>query len=338
MKPSLIAHLVCPQCGSLIGMTDAIVSNYFSRGDRELNQGTLPCLSGDHEYEIVKGVPVLIPPDTLENQLQVADTFARKWDMVPNYGHDVATRDFQREWYLQRFGWGTIDNLKQFLERKGRILDAGCGLGRDVRMYALNTVGTVFGVDISDGIFLAQEKIGRLGNVHFVKADMTKLPFPDNYFDFIACDQALHHTPNTRDSFMSLVRHVKPRGHIAVYVYSKKSIAREIADDLIRKYTTEMSHDDCVTFAVACAEFGQAVSKLNITMQRDIYWNIFKCFWNKDYDFNTNVAINLDWYRPKYAWRHTPEEVREWCKEANLTIEHFDVCDSGISIRGYKPQ
>ena len=65
---------------------------------------------------------------------------------------------------------------------------------------------------------------------------------------------------------------------------------------------------------------------------------MFKCFWNEDYDFNTNVAINLDWYRPKYAWRHTPEEVRGWCEEANLTIEHFDVCDSGISVRGCKSQ
>ena len=268
----------------------------------------------------------------------MANTFAQKWDMVPDYGHDTATRDFQREWYLQRFGWETIGNLRQFLEGKERILDAGCGLGRDVKFYAENAKGTVFGVDISGGIILAQEKLDHLPNVYIIKADMTRLPFPDNYFDFIACDQALHHTPNTRISFMELVRHVKPRGHIAVYVYKQKSKAREIADDLMRKYTTEMSHEDCVVFSTACAMFGQMVSKLNLKMQRDIYWNIFKCFWNEDYDLATNVAINYDWYRPKYAWRHTPKEVKVWCEEANLTIEHFDVCDSGISVRGYKAQ
>jgi len=332
MKSSLIQHLVCPQCGSGMYIEGG------HRGVRDFVQGTLLCLGNTHKYEIDRGVPVLVPPDTTEEQVQVADVFARKWGMVPDYGHDAATRDFQREWYLQRFGWETTDQLKQFLIQKERILDAGCGLGRDVKFYAENTKGTVFGVDISDGIILAQEKLGHLPNMHIIKADMTRLPFPADYFDFIACDQALHHTPNTRDSFTKLVNHLKPRGHIAVYVYSKKGVARELADNLIRKYTTEMSHDDCMTFAKACTTFGRAVSRLNSEMQRDIYWNIFKCFWNEDYDFNTNVATNFDWYRPKYAWRHTPDEVKGWCEEANLTIEHFDVCDSGISVRGCKPQ
>jgi len=336
VKLSLLSHLACPQCGNKMRVNSHEVVMGTCRSADDISQGVLFCHFMHHSYEIVKGVPVLIPPNMSADQTQVAEAFARKWGMIPNYGHDVATRDFQHEWYLQRFGWKTTDHLKQFLETKERILDAGCGLGRDVKLYAESTRGTVFGVDISDGVLLAQEKLGHLPNVHIVKADMTRLPFPADYFDFIACDQALHHTPNTHDSFMKLVHHLRPRGHIAVYVYSKKGIARETADDLMRKYTTEMSHDDCVTFSAACAIFGQMVSKLNLEMQRDIYWNVFKCFWNKDYDFSTNVAINFDWYRPKYAWRHTPEEVRIWCEEAGLFIEHFDICDSGISVRGYK--
>lgn len=330
MKPSLLSHLVCPRCGDTMRLHDT------HRGKGEINQGALICRGGAHEYVIAEGVPALVPPGTSEEQAQVAEIFARKWHMIPDYGHDTATRDFQREWYLQRFGWKTVDKLKQFLRQKERILDAGCGLGRDVKLYAESTSGTVFGADISDGVVLAQEKLGRLLNVHIVKADMTRLPFPADYFDFVVCDQALHHTPNTHDSFKRLLYHVKPRGHIAVYVYSKKSAAREIADDLMRKYTTEMSHEDCVLFSTACAMFGQMVSKSSLKMQRDIYWNVFKCFWNEDYDLGTNVAINFDWYRPKYAWRHTPEEVKGWCEEAGLVVEHFDVCDSGISVRGYK--
>lgn len=333
MKLSLLSHLTCPQCGATMMYVPGT-----HQGEGDISQGTLLCNDGVHAYAIDKGVPILVPPGTSEGQTQVAEAFARKWDMIPNYGHDTATRDFQREWYLQRFGWGTIDRLKQFLEQKERVLDVGCGLGRDVKLYAESTKGTVFGVDISDGVMLTQEKLGHLPNVHIIKADMTRLPFPADYFDFIACDQALHHTPNTRDSFRKLLHHVKPWGHIAIYVYSKKGVAREVADDLMRKYTTEMSHDDCVAFATACTRFGQTVSRLNPKMQRDIYWNVFKCFWNEDYDFTTNVSINFDWYRPKYAWRHTPEEVREWCKETDLVVEHFDVCNSGISVRGYKAQ
>mgnify|MGYP007077439015 CR=1 FL=1 len=42
--------------------------------------------------------------------------------------------------------------------------------------------------------------------------------------------------------------------------------------------------------------------------------------------------INFDWYAPKNAHRHTPEEVRQWCHELNLIIEHEKVELSGITI------
>ena len=332
MKASLLPHLICPQCGDAL-----CVKNTRWNGWGDIGAGVMLCQTGEHKYEIDRGVPALIPSNVIDNQAQVADAFTQKWDMVPDYGHDAATRDFQREWYLQRFGWETMDSLKEFLMQRNRILDAGCGLGSDVKLYAENTTGAVFGVDISDGVFLAQEKLGNLLNAYIIKADMTKLPFPAEYFDLVVCDQALHHTPDTHESFKKLLSHVKPGGHIAIYVYKQKSTTREITDDLIRKYTTEMSHADCKAFSAACAKFGRDVSKLNLELQRDIYWNVFKCYWNDDYDLNTNVAINFDWYRPKYAWRHTPEEVKGWCREAGLIVEHFNVCDSGISVRGYKP-
>jgi SAM-dependent methyltransferase len=275
-------------------------------------------------------------PDTSSGQHQVAEVYSKKWRMMPTYGYSEATLAFQRKWYLQKFGWRTTSNFKRYLWAKKHILDAGCGLGRDVKFYAENTSGLVFGVDISDSIIVAQEKLGQLPNVHLIKADMMRLPFPVGFFDFVACDQALHHTGNTHDGFMQLAHYVKPHGQMAIYVYKKKSEAREYADDLIRKYTTDMDYGDCMVFATACTMFGKIVSDLNLELQRDIYWNIFKCFWDGKYDFKTNVLINLDWYHPKYAWRHTPEQVKEWCQEAKIDVHHFDVCESGISVRGYK--
>ena len=46
----------------------------------------------------------------------------------------------------------------------------------------------------------------------------------------------------------------------------------------------------------------------------------------------TSRHINLDWYLPANAHRHTPEEVRGWCRDADLAIEHEHVQESGITI------
>lgn len=330
MKMSLLPHLVCPQCKSKLYLDTSHLKN------GEIYHGMLRCHENDHHYEIDGGVPNFVLNETSESQHQVADTYSQKWRMTPNYGYSEATLQFQRQWYLQKFGWNTVGKFKKYLWNKKLVLDAGCGLGRDVKFYAENTKGQVFGVDISDGIQAAQEKLWQLPNAHLIKADMTMMPFADNYFDFVACDQALHHTNNTHDGFIKLLNHVKRRGQIAIYVYKKKNEAREYADDLIRKYTTEMDYADCMVFATACTIFGNIVSNLNLELQRDIYWNLFKCFWRDKYDFKTNVLINLDWYHPKYAWRHTPEEVKSWYEKANVKIKYFDISESGISIRGNK--
>ena len=330
MKLSLLNHITCPRCQSKLYLGRSI-----NRHD-EVFHGTLQCQDEGHVFAIDNGVPDFLSPETSVSQLKVADTYSKKWRMMPDYGYSEATLQFQRDWYLQKFGWKTIGNFRKYLSRKQRVLDAGCGLGRDVRFFAENTKGVVLGVDISDSVYLAYEKLGHLPNVHIVKADMMAMPFPVEHFDFISCDQALHHTSDTRFGFEFLLRHLKKRGQISVYVYKKKSKAREFTDDLIRKYTTEMSYDQCMIFAAACAEFGRTVSNLNLDLQRDIYWNVFKCFWDGKYDFQTNALINLDWYHPKYAWRHTPEQVKGWCEELDIKVKAFDICESGISVRGVK--
>ncbi len=49
--------------------------------------------------------------------------------------------------------------------------------------------------------------------------------------------------------------------------------------------------------------------------------------------FEENVHINFDWYRPAYAHRQSPEEVRAWCSEAGLAVDYMHVDDSGITVK-----
>jgi hypothetical protein len=73
-------------------------------------------------------------------------------------------------------------------------------------------------------------------------------------------------------------------------------------------------------------------------VQRLIYYNFAKCFWNDAFDFETNNMVNFDWYHPHNAWQHTEEEVEGWLKELGIKDYSFnDSNPNGISVLLRKP-
>ena len=345
MKPSLVSFLRCPVTGEALRLVDARPGG----AEEEILSGRLVSGSG-REYEIVEGVPVLLDPSQwAPGQTETRASFSEKWKRAPNYRED--TKPHYVRWYLERYGHGDLDGLQRFLDDKRFILDAGTGQGRDAELYATNSRATVFGVDISEGIHVAYEGLRHIPNLHLVQADLTRLPFPAAVFDFIACDQVIHHTPDTRAAFRALLHHLG-RGHIAIYVYKVKGPVREFCDDFIRSRTVKMSPEECLEFCEAMTRLGKALSELHVDieipadipllgiragkydLQRWIYWNVFKCYWNDSMDWTSNLITNFDWYHPPHAHRHTPEEVRSWFEEECLAVERFSVLESGTSVIG----
>jgi SAM-dependent methyltransferase len=347
MKRKLVQWMVCPVTKKRL--TLRVIKE--SRG--EIIQGELISNSGV-KYKISSGVPRMIPGKIVNpSQMRTKNAFSNKWNRSGNFGHEEKSRMFYLKWYLQRYNFKTVKALRLFLRNKKTILDAGTGTGRDSRLYAELCPGDVFGVDISEGINLAYQHLKSFPNLHLIQADLTKLPFPRQFFDFIACDQVLHHTPDTRKSFCKLVDWLAPKGEIAIYVYKRKAPLRELADDYLRNRAIKMSDADAWDLALRLTELGRALTELNkvvvvpdipalgikagkYDLQRFIYWHFLKCYWNSTLDYSSSVITNFDWYRPFYAYRHTPEEVKNWFRENRLKIITFDEGDSGISVRGRK--
>ena len=71
-------------------------------------------------------------------------------------------------------------------------------------------------------------------------------------------------------------------------------------------------------------------------LQRLIYYNMFKCYWNDRLSFEENVLVNFDWYYPRYARRHTEKEIESWLIEIGLDIIHQHVEEAGITTRAIK--
>ena len=347
MKRELAQWLVCPVTGERLTL---VVEQEV---DGEIIEGEL-AVAGGRRYPITGGVPRMLAAELIDGgQRETGDAFSEKWRRAKDFGHEEKSRSFYVDWYLERYRFGTIDALKDFLSSKTRILDAGTGNGRDSRLYAENSNAEVFGVDLSASIESAYNHLKSVPNIHLIQADLTRLPFPRGFFDFIACDQVLHHTRDTEESFHKLAATLASGGYLSIYVYRRKAPIRELADDYLRSVVAEMSEEQAWELSEQLAELGRVLSDLNTTItlpdipalgikagsydvQRFIYWHMLKCYWNPSLSVGDSVITNFDWYRPRYAHRHTADEVRKWFADAGLEIAVFHECDAGISVRGRK--
>ena len=128
-----------------------------------------------------------------------------------------------------------------------------------------------------------------------------------------------------------------------------KAPLREYADDFIRSKVSDLPYDVVWEKMKEITTFAKSLHDQNITikipedvevleikkgeydLQRFIYQYFFKCYWNDIRDFEDSNLVNIDWYHPKFSWRHTEIEIKNWCKEFNLRIEYIKESESGYS-------
>ena len=70
------------------------------------------------------------------NQEQTKDIFSDKWVEADEYESIDKMYEFQLEWFLTLYGFGTEEKLASFLLNKKVILDSGCGLGYKASWFA----------------------------------------------------------------------------------------------------------------------------------------------------------------------------------------------------------
>jgi trans-aconitate 2-methyltransferase len=134
---------------------------------------------------------------------------------------DMGTADQSTEWDSSayhrvsnaQFGWGL--KVLERLELRGdeRVLDAGCGSGRlTAKLLERLPRGSVVGVDLSRNM-LAQAAEHLSGRVQFVQANLTQLPF-ENEFDVVFSTACFHWVPDHEALFKSLALVLKNGGRI----------------------------------------------------------------------------------------------------------------------------
>ena len=142
----------------------------------------------------------------MTNQEEVWDKIAPEWDNYRNVTPLV----------VEEFVYG----------KKGKILDLGCGSGRnfipggDLKWY---------GVDFSKGMIeLAKDNSYKKGmEVELIKNEVYKTDFENNKFDYIICYSVLHciETIGKRiDTLKEIFRLLRPNGEVLISVWGRKSL------------------------------------------------------------------------------------------------------------------
>lgn len=284
------------------------------------------------------------------NQQQTNDVFSEKWKSYDSSPEKEGLYEMQKRWYLQLYGFGTEEALAAFLRRHPVIFDAGCGLGYKAAWFAtLAPESLVIGMDFSDAARQAAGHYAQLPNLFFMQGDIARTGFTDGSVAYVSCDQVIMHTEDPDATFAELARITSRGGEFACYFYAKKALPRELLDDYFRVRCKELSSEQIWALSEQLTELGKRLSELKVSfespdipalgikggtydVQRFLYWNFLKCFWNPELGRETSVVTNFDWYSPSNARRFSEEEVRALVAANGMEVASFhqeEACYSG---------
>ncbi|NEQ82656.1 MAG: class I SAM-dependent methyltransferase [Moorea sp. SIO2I5] len=114
------------------------------------------------------------------------------------------------------------------------VLDGGCGTGNYIE--ALNgKVATIYGLEFNQGMLMqCQQKFQAYPNIHLTQGNLLNLPYENNYFDGMMCNQVMNHLvpeENHSDKFIQLHQMMKeayrvlhPQGVLVLNTCSHKQL------------------------------------------------------------------------------------------------------------------
>lgn len=305
--------------------------------------------------EIDKGFFVIKEKQKISiNQGVTNKVFTEKWVDYSNenYSDQEKFFKFQKDWFLALYGFKNENELAKHLKEFKWILDAGCGLGYKSAWFAsLSPKSKVIGIDYSTASYVAYRKYkDKYKNLIFAQGDIASTKLPAETIGFTVCDQVIMHTDNPSSTLQELSRITSNKGEVCCYWYKKKALPRELLDEHFRSHTTKLSNKELWQLSKEVLSLGKMLSELNIKanfpdiptlgvvggkmdLQRYIYWNFIKCFWNKDLGYATSLSTNFDWYSPVNAKRFSKDEVIADIKKAGLKEKFFHEEESCFSGR-----
>ncbi len=329
MKLDQARELACPDCGGVLawGKIDSIV------GD-EVAEAALSCARCQKEFPLRRHVPRFVP----ENDY--CDNFSLEWraHAVTQLDSRNGTRSSHDRLYAET-QWEAAGLAGQ------RVLECGSGSGRFTEVL-LEAGAQVFSFDYSGAVDSNWENNGGNPRLLLAQGDIRKIPFHKGTFDKVICFGVLQHTPDVRQSFMSMVPYLKPGGELVVDVYPRrlremlhwKYVLRCMTKRMDKKRLYEYVQKAVPWLLPISLSLGR-IPLLGRKLVRLIPVNNpeMSCkglSWQELRDWS--ILDTYDWLSPVYDQPQTLGTLREWYEQAGL--EHLTFADTDVYVgRGTRP-
>jgi len=205
VKRRLLDWLACPACRGAIALTRAVPDA------DDIREGELACGHCGVRYPITRGIPRLVPPALAAAVRATVERFGYEWTRFA---------ELRPEYEAQLLGWMAPVGRDAFVGQ--RVLDAGCGKGRHLRLASAFGAEEVIGVDLGLAVDVAAQNTADLDNVHVVQGDLTRPPLRRESLDLIYSIGVLHHLPEPEAGFRALSPLLVPGGRFVAWLYARE--------------------------------------------------------------------------------------------------------------------
>jgi ubiquinone/menaquinone biosynthesis C-methylase UbiE len=150
-----------------------------------------------------------------QNEFDVTEVTRNTYDEIAS-GYTQKIKDLVADTWVGKFEKSLLDKFINLIptskETTIRVLDIGCGYGKDTFYLSQQRGITAVGLDYSAGMLAEAHKA--FPEIDFVRMDMRSLLFPDNYFGGVWANGCIYHIPkkDIKPVLAEVRRVLKPSG------------------------------------------------------------------------------------------------------------------------------